>query len=196
MTTELVSSTTDDTLAEIEQALASGGTCTPEQAMVLLRAVKPEPAPVRLPDGWATIQRGQVADLSLSKPRGPGDSGWPYYQRQGFSAPQPIYVGFPEVSGRIAKGLLERRRQVAQEGFTAEHDDMYQDGQLLRAAASYLLKAAGIATLRLLPFWPWKRDWFKDSDSERCLEKGFALLCAEMDRRDRSESPTKSLPVE
>lgn len=195
MTTEMVSSITGDTLAEIEQAITEG-TSTQEQALLLLQAVKSNQAPGRLPAGWATIHRGRVILCTLHKPRSPDDAGWPYYAKRGYSAPQPLYAGFPEVGARIARGLTERGRQIAQEGFNADNDDAYTDGQLLRAAASYLLKAAGIATLRVLVYWPWKHEWFKAEDQERCLDKGFALLCAELDRRDRSESLVKSESIE
>ncbi len=187
MTTELVPSTVDDTLAEIEHAIERDGNCTPEQAMTLLRLAKAT-APRRQPDAWATIQRGQVVDATLHKPRAPGDSCWEFYQARAFSAPQPLYMGFPGVGACLSRAMLERRRQVAQEGYDAEHDDIYRDGQLLRAAAVYLLRAAGIARLRTLPFWPWSRQWLKDDDEQRCIDKGAALLFAEMDRRDRSES--------
>lgn len=153
-----------------------------------------EPAPVRKPDGWATIHGGKVVDLTLTRPPAPGDVGWNYHLKRGFSAPQPVYLGFPDLSAGVVAGLLERQRQVTAEGFTHEHDDMYNDGQLLKAAACYLLKAAGLATLRFMFFWPWDRKWFKGDDKKRCIEKAFALLVADMERRERSESRSKTTP--
>lgn len=143
--------------------------------------------PTRQPDGWATIHGGRISELFVNKPRAPGDIGWEFYRQRGYSAPQPVYLGFPDLSPGVVAGLLERQRQISAEGFTPEHDDMYTNGQLLRGAACYLLKAAGLASLRFLPFWPWDRKWFKGDDSKRCIEKAFALLVAEMERRERLE---------
>ncbi len=148
----------------------------------------------RKPDAWAIIHNGRIVDLSIFKPIAPGDIGWMHYERRGFSAPQPLSLVFPDLPAGVVAGLLERQRQITSEGFTHEHDDMYRDGQLLRAAACYLLKAAGLASLRFLPFWPWDRKWFKANDSKRCIEKAFALIVAEMERRDRSESRSKTTP--
>lgn len=148
----------------------------------------------RAPDAWATIQAGRIVDVTLYKPRAPGDSGWEFYLKRGFSAPEPLYLGFNGLSPTVVAGLLERQRQVTVEGFTPEHDDQYTQGQLLKAAAVYLLKAAGLATLRVLPYWPWDRSWLKTDDTKRMLVKAFALLVAEMERRDRSESREKSGP--
>lgn len=150
--------------------------------------------PPRIPDGWATIHRGKVVDINIEKPRAPGDVGWESHARKGFSAPQPVFLGFPSLSPGVVSGLLERQRQITAEGFTHEHDDMYNDGQLLKAAACYLLKAAGLASLRFMFFWPWDRKWFKGDDKKRCIEKAFALIVADMDRRHRSESRSNRTP--
>lgn len=152
-------------------------------------------APPRPPDAWAIIQRGHVVDVSLNKPRAPGDSGWEFYSKRGFSAPQPLFLGFPDLSPGVVAILLERERQTAQEGFTHENDDRYVNGELLKAAAVYLLKSAGIALLRLRPLWPWDVKWLKADDKDRNLEKAGALLVAEMDRRARSESRSRDSPL-
>lgn len=148
----------------------------------------------RVPDAWAIIQRGKVVDVSLSKPRAPGDSGWEFYSKRGFSAPQPLFLGFHNLSPGVVAMLLERERQMAQEGFTHERDDAYARGELLRAAAVYMLRSAGIALLRLRPFWPWDIKWLKADDKDRNLVKAGALLIAEMDRRARSESRKEDTP--
>jgi len=157
-------------------------------------AATEDPVPSRAPDAWAIIQAGRIVDVSMHRPRAPGDAGWDYYRQRGFSAPQPLWLGFNDLSPGVVAGLLERQRQITVEGFSAERDDQYTGGQLLKAAAVYLLKAAGLATLRVLPYWPWERSWLKPGDSQRNLEKAFALLVAEMDRRARSESREKSDP--
>ena len=144
------------------------------------------PAIARKPDGWATIVRGRVANVSMIKPRSPGEAGWDYWKDRGHQAPLPVYVGFADLSNAEVAGLVERRRQVEQEGYTPEHDDMYTAGELPRAAACYALVAAGVAVLRTLPFWPWARQYLKTADSDRCLDKAIALLIAEKERRERA----------
>lgn len=75
----------------------------------------------------------------------------------------------------------ERSRQIRREGFTREHDDQWQDQQLLDAAYVYLSQVrwgtcedAG---------WPWDKEWLKISDDPiRNLVKAGALIAAEIDR--------------
>lgn len=142
--------------------------------------------PARKPDGWATIVRGKIAGVGMFKPRSPGEPGWDYWLDRGHQAPQPLYLGIPELSAEEVGALLERRRQVDDEGYTPQHDDQYLSGELPRAAACYALAAAGVSLLRALPFWPWARQHLKTADPERCLDKAIALLIAEKERRTRA----------
>lgn len=92
--------------------------------------------------------------------------------------------------GRIA---AERRRQV-EKGYTAEHDDRYNDtvtergGEpvLTSAAITYLLvpEAHGEAELRDY-WWPWNMDTFKPGDRMRDLEKAGGLIVAAMEQLER-----------
>lgn len=89
----------------------------------------------------------------------------------------------------------ERWRQVAEEGFTAEHDDQHAVGVLADAGASYALQAV----YRLYnpkiedahppgkpPFgWPWGKEWWKPGAPRRSLIKAAALIIAEIERLDR-----------
>lgn len=83
----------------------------------------------------------------------------------------------------------ERARQISVEGWTPEHDDKHDRGQLAAAADSYR-----IYTDRLLEFgdklpacfipkqWPWERKWWKPSkDPIRNLVKAGALYRAQAD---------------
>lgn len=78
----------------------------------------------------------------------------------------------------------ERRRQVEVEGWTPEHDDEHQYGELAIAAAKYAERAHE----RSMPFlpprgWPWFSCWWKPSpDPVRNLVKAGALIAAEIDR--------------
>lgn len=86
----------------------------------------------------------------------------------------------------------ERRRQVEAEGWTPEHDDTHDKGEMAKAAACY--------TLRRLPavppgkseyyphdFWPrsWAISWWKPTTYRRNLIKAAALIVAEIERLDR-----------
>jgi len=92
----------------------------------------------------------------------------------------------------------ERRRQIEVEGWTPEHDEEHDSGELLDAARSYELVAAfqllgddpehaDSAIVRrateVPPIWPWDQSWWKPSDDPiRNLVKAGALIAAEIDR--------------
>lgn len=98
----------------------------------------------------------------------------------------------------------ERRRQVAEEGWTAEHDSVeHPTGELNVAACCYgwiahiqlrpdsLSRAAQVlqhVDERVSPYgWPWSREWWKPStDPVRNLVKAGALIAAEIDRLQRA----------
>lgn len=81
--------------------------------------------------------------------------------------------------------LAERQRQISAEGWTPEHDDEYQSGELSQAAACYASQAFGQYSISA--FWPWAAKWWKPSqDPRRNLEKAGALILAEMERIDRA----------
>ncbi|HHN0557141.1 TPA: hypothetical protein ACRNVP_005689 [Pseudomonas aeruginosa] len=102
----------------------------------------------------------------------------------------------------------ERRRQVEAEGWTPEHDDEHDSGELAAAGAAYALHAAD----HLNPYsqgdggdeapscWPWhdgiagrgegpektEPAWWKPSTPRRDLVKACALALAEIERLDRA----------
>lgn len=95
--------------------------------------------------------------------------------------------------------LAERRRQVEAEGWTAEHDDAWDRGELTKAAMNYAATAAvnitlgangeleaGGRPLMYSPYsWPWAPMWFKSGTVRRMLVKAAALILAEIERLDR-----------
>jgi hypothetical protein len=100
----------------------------------------------------------------------------------------------------------ERRRQIEVEGWTPEHDDEHDKGELAKAAACYALRTphviyqlrGGVAGVRgaedwyydRLPAWPWDGSWWKPgNDRRRQLVKAGALIVAEIERLDRAEQP-------
>ena len=103
--------------------------------------------------------------------------------------------GFEPLTGAqlIAK---ERVRQVKEEGWSAEHDDEHEKGELVKAAASYLLRRCD-SSLRIDEgyqvfdladiLWPWDFDYFKPTDPIKDLIKAGALIAAEIDRLLRKE---------
>jgi hypothetical protein len=85
----------------------------------------------------------------------------------------------------------ERARQMAKEGWSAEHDDEHDNGALAAAAATYALIAREQAMGDKGPFacdsdlWPWDAEWFKPKDQLRNLVRAGALIAAEIDRVQR-----------
>lgn len=100
----------------------------------------------------------------------------------------------------------ERERQMTKEGWSAEHDDMHNAGELLDASGQYLQFASfQVSTGRTdgthyfhgmppTPYhWPWDGAWWKPSDTDpiRNLVKAGALIAAEIDRLQRAEGRGK-----
>lgn len=89
----------------------------------------------------------------------------------------------------------ERQRQIEVEGWTPEHDDAHQYGELSKAAAVYALLGTDAETCEGDgSAWPWSPEWFKPSTRLRDLVKAGALIAAEIDRGQRLE--LKQLAVE
>ena len=92
--------------------------------------------------------------------------------------------------------IKERRRQIAAEGWTPEHDDEHTDGSLALAAGSYCESAARPKILARKPggafaipkLWPqsWSRDWWKPKSPREDLVRAGALIIAEIERIDRA----------
>lgn len=92
----------------------------------------------------------------------------------------------------------ERSRQIGKEGWTAEHDDAHDRGELADAAGCYVALAAVQAQMPTIAQdfdppknppgdWPWSEGWWKPSrDPIRNLEKAGALIAAEIDRLERA----------
>ena len=101
----------------------------------------------------------------------------------------------------------ERRRQVEVKGWSTEHDDSHDRGELVLAAASFALRAVrdngdmpifagiGLAPLHAKSnagwigagglFWPWEQEFPFEDDRRTRLIKSAALLVAEIERLDR-----------
>jgi hypothetical protein len=86
--------------------------------------------------------------------------------------------------------LAERQRQVSAEGWTPEHDDEHDIGEMADAAASYALHASGWTETIPGGIWPadWSQKWWKPTTPRRNLVKSGALILAEIERIDRRDS--------
>lgn len=84
----------------------------------------------------------------------------------------------------------ERRRQIEQEGWTIEHDDEHDGGEMARAAASYAVasmcsREGDITEHTIMKLWPWAWRWYKPYSNRRNLVRAGALIVAEIERLDR-----------
>jgi hypothetical protein len=95
--------------------------------------------------------------------------------------------------------LAERQRQIGVEGWTPEHDDEHDGGEMAQAAACYAMGKAELRSTHRLSsqpnpatgihrLWPWDIDWWRPSDRRRNLVKAGALILAEIERLDRASA--------
>jgi len=85
----------------------------------------------------------------------------------------------------------ERRRQVEAEGWTPEHDDQHDQGELAQAAAAYALHAGAGLSKRVYEaerLWPFTDGWKPSANEVRELVKAGALIAAEIDRLQRLDA--------
>lgn len=88
----------------------------------------------------------------------------------------------------------ERKRQITAEGWTAKHDDQWQNGELLLAAVLYMHagdpeREAPLRDDGAPISWPWDAKWWKPKDRHRNLVRAGALCLAEKDRLRRLHRP-------
>ncbi len=93
----------------------------------------------------------------------------------------------------LAEVSVERDRQRVVEGFGPVHDDSeHSGGELLKAAACYLIKGGGgnsVEEMRAIEFlWPWDGEWWKPKSRRRDIIRALALGVAELERMDRAEA--------
>ena len=77
----------------------------------------------------------------------------------------------------------ERMRQVDAEGWTPEHDDHHDQGELAQAAAAYAMVASAYHCAdEYEVLWPFEDGWKPSEDGIRNLARAGALIAAEIDR--------------
>ncbi len=87
--------------------------------------------------------------------------------------------------------LAERQRQQSVEGWSPQHDDEHEDGEMADAAAAYASASARGGEDREDALadppcdWPWADAWWKPTTPRRDLVKAGALILAEIERLDR-----------
>lgn len=84
--------------------------------------------------------------------------------------------------------LAERLRQIEAEGWTPEHDDAHNNGELAEAAGCYALHHNDPGLKGAPAWWPWHAAWWKPADPRRNLIKAGALILAELERLDRASA--------
>ena len=85
----------------------------------------------------------------------------------------------------IQAAIAERFRQIEGEGWSLDHDDKHNPGELAQAGACYLIHA-GTESGTTPHDWPWNDGWWKPAGYRRDLVRGVALAIAEGERFDRS----------
>lgn len=75
----------------------------------------------------------------------------------------------------------ERRRQIADEGYSAEHDARHTPAQLIGAAMAYVYAALDQRDSARM-YWPWRIEHFKPKDQISNLTRAGALIAAAIDR--------------
>lgn len=82
----------------------------------------------------------------------------------------------------------ERRRQVSEEGYTAEYDDRHDDGSIANAAAHYICADDNIN------LWTWDKNFDKKEKHPRDKQLliGVSMAVAEMEREARKKINTDS----
>lgn len=105
--------------------------------------------------------------------------------REAAQASAPPSGGAAREKGGAAMIAAERARQQSEEGWTPEHDDEHDAGELARAAEAYLFRYDDGARATMPGMWParWHSRYWKPSDDPvRNLVKAGALIAAEIDR--------------
>jgi hypothetical protein len=108
-----------------------------------------------------------------------------------------IAAGGAQETAAARDVLAERKRQVTAEGWTPEHDDAHDSGQLAGAASCYAAHVNGRQWVFFAgcaddykseptpDYWPWDESWWKPTTPRRDLVKAGALILAEIERLDR-----------
>lgn len=95
-----------------------------------------------------------------------------------------------ELTAAARSVLDERQRQIGQEGWTPEHDDAHDEGELAVTAACYV-RHTYKGFVGVPGEWCWGASWWKPRGRRHNLVKAGALILAEIERLDRAEAAPK-----
>ena len=103
-------------------------------------------------------------------------------------------VWWPETSAKSDGASMiaaERQRQISSEGWTPEHDDEHDSGEMADAARAYIFwpfdGPCPVKTEAEPPStWPWDESWWNPKDRISNLVRAGALIAAEIDRLQRA----------
>ena len=99
---------------------------------------------------------------------------------QSVPSPAPLSLAITDI-------IAERHRQQSAEGWTPEHDDEHDNGELAMAAVCYINETGTVNRNGGKPWgWPWDASWWKPDGRRRNLVKAGALIAAEVERIDRA----------
>lgn len=76
---------------------------------------------------------------------------------------------------------LERERQIEVERYDKEHDSHLNDGELEKAAISYIHSSTGDKQ-KAMQEWPWLLPYLKPKTRVRDLARAGALIAAAIDK--------------
>lgn len=195
---ELLAEELTEQVANLRQAVATGSTPAPVGAM------PPEISRALLGKIVDELFGGAIEDPSAIK------DVYRVIAREHRTAPAFVNPRFTPAAIDV---LLERQRQVDKEGWTPEHDDEHDSGELAAAGAAYALHAAdhlhphsqGDGRNEAPIFWPWQNGvcgrgegpektepaWWKPGTPRRDLVKAGALILAEIERLDRASKSSQ-----
>jgi len=89
--------------------------------------------------------------------------------------------------------MMERGRQIKEEGWSSSHDDLHTKGELVQAAIAYAyigsdFNLASNKSILIEIIWPWDAKFWKPKKNRiRNLVRAGALIAAEIDRLQRLE---------
>ena len=88
------------------------------------------------------------------------------------------------MSQAVKDVLAERQKQIALNGYSAEHDAQYVNAELSLAAISYADPSVTSSSAPVPKLWPWQIDFWRPGSRRENLVRAAALIIAEIDRED------------
>ncbi|WP_257744572.1 hypothetical protein [Burkholderia glumae] len=149
------------------------------------------PADAREPDAYMTLDCVSLKPASVYLNREDVADMRPDHVVPLYRGGAPADAGEAVLTAAARDVLAERARQMEKEGYSFEHDDSHEDGEMALAAGCYASNAGGVVWGRPVPSsFPWSPYWWKPTTPRRDCVKAAALLIAEIERIDRAEART------